>query len=86
MYTAAENSESQLHASNVVVQRLDADHSKSLPVTALPTATVQISGGGAQRVNRVFFDTGSQRTFIQKDLVHLLKLPIIDRVVICSCF
>ena len=80
MYTAAENSDSQLHASNAVVQRLDADHSKSLPVTALPTATVQISGGGARRVTRVFFYTGSQRTFIQKDLVHLLKLPIIDRV------
>ena len=80
MYTAAENSDSQLHASNAVVQRLDADHSKSLPVTALPVATVQISGSGARRATRVFFDTGSQRTFIQKDLVQLLKLPIIDRV------
>ncbi|XP_068229550.1 uncharacterized protein [Palaemon carinicauda] len=52
----------------------------SLSITALPTAFVQILGGGYWVPTRTFFDTGSQRTFIQSDLAKQLNLPIVDRI------
>ena len=77
-YTNVDNATSKT-TPNTVVQRLNAN-SNMLPVSALPTATVQISGGGIRRVTRVFFDTGSQRTFIQKELAQELNLPVIDHI------
>ncbi|XP_068245307.1 uncharacterized protein [Palaemon carinicauda] len=52
----------------------------SLSITALPTAFVQISGGGYRVPTHTFFDTGSQRTFIQSDLAKQLNLPVVDRI------
>ena len=51
-------------------------HSPSvvLSSTAIPTATVQLSGGGKRLQTRFLFDTGSQRTFICPALVQELNI------------
>ncbi|XP_066963167.1 uncharacterized protein [Macrobrachium rosenbergii] len=48
--------------------------------TAIPTATVQVSGGGTKLQTRTFFDTGSQRSFICPSLVQELNLKTLDRI------
>lgn len=52
----------------------------SLAPTALPTAIVNISGGGIREVVRIFLDTGAQRTFIHSDLARRLNLKSEFRV------
>ena len=49
-----------------------------LTPTALPTASAVISGGGSKSCERVFFDTGAQRSFISSELVDKLNLPVLD--------
>ena len=41
---------------------------------ALPTAMVKIRNRNSVRTSRVFFDTGSQRSFLSLALVKTLKL------------
>ncbi|XP_066982203.1 uncharacterized protein [Macrobrachium rosenbergii] len=52
----------------------------TLVSTAIPTATVQVSGGGTKLQTRTFFDTGSQRSFICPSLVQELNLKTLDRI------
>ena len=53
-----------------------------LSSTAIPTATVQLSGGGKRLQTRSLFDTGSQRTFICPALVQELQLKPVDDVLL----
>ena len=53
---------------------------KSNVSTALPTATVMISGSGHRSIERALFDSGSQRTFIDSSLSKKLRLPTVSEI------
>ena len=48
--------------------------------TALPTAIVELAGGGKREQVRMFLDQGSQRTFISTELVARLQLKPVLRI------
>ena len=47
---------------------------------ALPTAVINLAGGGRRSCTRAFFDTGAQRSFIHAELAQKLCLPVIDEI------
>ena len=48
-------------------------------VVFLMTASVPVSGSGAQATTRVFFDLGSQASFVSSDLVKRVKLKLLGK-------
>ncbi|XP_068246824.1 uncharacterized protein [Palaemon carinicauda] len=65
---------------NANSNRVTANSIVSLRPTALPTATFHLTNGENQLSVRAFLDSGSQRTFINPEVVEQLNLVPIKRV------
>ena len=79
---ASKNQKGDVSVESVQLNVASVQHSPEvvLSPTAIPTATVQLSGGGKRIQTRSLFDTGSQRTFICPSLVQELNLEPFDTV------
>ena len=47
---------------------------------AMPTAVVNLAGGGRCSCTQEFFDTGAQCSFIHAELAQKLCLPVVDEM------
>ena len=65
-----------------MIKNKNLHHNGNFISTALPTASVVVSGGGITSMERVFFDTGAQRTLISSNLAEQLKLPVLDTIML----
>ena len=52
----------------------------NFPHNVLPTATLTVSYSNARTKTRIFFNTGSQRSFVSPELVRKLNLPVIEQI------
>ena len=69
-----------VHTATMSVNSAQATPGNDITSTALPTATVTVSGSGQRSNERAMFDIGSQRTFIASELSGRLKLPTLSKV------
>ena len=67
------------HSATNSLEVMSSSVTRSESVVFLMTASVPVSGAGAQATTRVFFDLGSQASFVSSDLVKRVKPKLLGK-------